>query len=172
MVKLTEWRGVRPQPRLCAPDDGLADEDKSVVADVLDGVAHQVLAGVQHAAVEGRQRRGALDRWKTEEDVSTELNVWSLKLKKHFSSTSLFKTFKEAEGFKRGVFLASAFACAWTFSCRPPCGSQDTFNCPPPENPPRPSFSIPWASSLLSHTMHSQCKRPAFVISSLTTVAV
>ncbi len=55
---LTKWGGVRPDALLGAPDDGLADEHESLVADVLHRVAHEEAAAVQEATVVRRQGSG------------------------------------------------------------------------------------------------------------------
>ena len=60
---------MRPESRLRAPDDGLADEDEAVVADVLSGEAHQLLAGSQESAVGWRQRGWTLDGCKEEKEA-------------------------------------------------------------------------------------------------------
>ena len=43
---LTKWRSMRPQPVFRAPNYGLPDQDKSVIADVLYSVSDQISATV------------------------------------------------------------------------------------------------------------------------------
>ena len=53
---LTKWRCMRPQSRLSTSDNGFSNEHKSLIAVVLDRVAHQVVPVIHHLAVQGCQR--------------------------------------------------------------------------------------------------------------------
>ena len=49
---------MRPQSRLSTSDNGFSNKYKSLIAVVLDCIAHQVVPVIHHFTIQGRQRRG------------------------------------------------------------------------------------------------------------------